>query len=44
MAIVLSLGCLVFIYTGSDYLIAMFDLVNPKIIKEAELIVKKYLR
>lgn len=42
MAIVLSLGCLVFIYTGSDYLVALFDLANPTIIKEAELIVKVF--
>ena len=42
MAIALSLGCLVFVYIGSGFLVSIFDLSNPIVINEAELIVKVF--
>ena len=42
MAIALSLGCLVFVYIGSGFLVSIFDLSNPITINEAELIVKVF--
>lgn len=42
MAIVLSFGSFIFIYVGSDFLVSIFDLANPTIIKEAIQIVQVF--
>lgn len=42
MALVLSLGCLVFIYIGSGFLVSIFNLKNSIIIEESVLIVKVF--